>query len=93
MKRPFTLKTDNISSKEIKECALDLKEAENVASEIAKMFVKYGKMSREGKQLLKEADKILSECGKSEKYVETIKKYNAKVDELDQYYKEIIMKV
>ena len=95
MKRPFALKTDKISSDEIKRCALAFKTMENIAPEIAKMFVEFGKMARECKQILKEADKILSECGQdkqNKKYVEVSRKYDNKKGALLAYYNEDIIK-
>lgn len=95
IKRPFALKTDKISSDEIKRCALAFKTMENKAPEIAKMFVEFGKMARECKQLLKEADKILSECGQdkqNKKYVEVSRKYDNKKEALLAYYNEDIIK-
>ena len=52
-------------------------------------------MAKECKQLLKEADKILSECGKNtkdEKFLEAINKCDEKVIELNKYYNDSIEK-
>ena len=92
IKRPFALKTEKVSDDEIKKCAVDFKKTENTASEIAKMFVKYGKMAREFKQLTKEADKILSECNKNNqnaKYVKARAEVDTRIKALGDYAKII----